>query len=93
MWIIAAIVLVLCMTWFLLSPLLEPVLASSDSEPLSGSRIALIDAKERGLRALKDLELDFAMGKVSREDFESSKQTLSVEVAALLKELKGHEGR
>jgi hypothetical protein len=46
-----------------------------------------MDAKERSVGALRDLELDFAMGKVSAEDFESAKRTLTREVAAILAQL------
>jgi hypothetical protein len=43
------------------------------------------------LRSLKDLELDYAMGKVSIEDFEPTKRALTLEIAAVLKELKDYE--
>lgn len=50
----------------------------------------LMDAKERTLRAIKDLELDFAMGKLSQDDFESSRSALAQEASNALQELKRH---
>jgi hypothetical protein len=88
MWIVAAAVLVSLMVWFLLAPLFEPALSFPQSEDASDHRTSLLDAKERSVRALKDLELDFAMGKVGAEDFEHAKRALSAEVAGVLQELK-----
>lgn len=91
MWIAAAALFVLLITWFLCLPVLGVALDSNAVESFDRSRIVLLDTKERALRALKDLELDFAMGKVSTEDFEPTKRALTLEIAAVLKELKGYE--
>jgi hypothetical protein len=93
MWMVAAAVLVFGAAWFLVTPLGESVLSMPEVEGLRGARTALLDAKERAVRALKDLELDFAMGKMSAEDFEQGKRGLTLEVAGILKELKADEGR
>lgn len=80
--IIASLLLSLGVAWLVLSPLFEVGMRhdSCDADPLG----PLLDAKERSLRSLKDLEMDFAMGKVSREDFEQSRKTLTAEVASIL---------
>ncbi len=93
MWIAAAAIMVLVMMWFLLSPYFEPASSVAQSEGVGRERLSLLDAKERAMRALKDLELDFAMGKLSAEDFEFGKRSLTVECAGILKELKHNEGR
>ena len=93
MWIVAAAALVLLMTWFLVSPLFQPVSNVAQGEGLGGERLSLLDTKERAVRALKDLELDFAMGKVATEDFEHSKRALTIEVAGILQKLREHEGK
>jgi hypothetical protein len=91
MWMVAAVALVSLMTWFLLSPFFAASSSVSTSEGLGGERISLLDSKERAVRALKDLELDFAMGKVAAQDFEHSKRALTIEVAAILQKLREHE--
>lgn len=89
--IVASLILSLVVAWYVLSPLFEPpmpsYLDSSGNNPL-------LDAKERALRSLKDLEMDFSMGKLSQEDFDQSKRALSAEVAAILATIKksGGEG-
>jgi hypothetical protein len=91
MWIVAAALFVLIITWFLCWPLLDVAVEGHGGEIFDRSRIVLLDTKERALRSLKDLELDYAMGKVSIEDFEPTKRALTLEIAAVLKELKDYE--
>lgn len=93
MWIVAAAALVSLMAWFLVSPLFEAASNVVLGNGLGAERVSLLDTKERAVRALKDLELDFAMGKVGAEDFEQSKRALTVEVASVLQKLREHEGR
>lgn len=90
---VVAAVLVFGAAWFLVMPLCEPALSLPEGEDLGRARTSLLDAKERAVRALKDLELDFAMGKLGAEDFEQAKRGLTLEVAGILKELKADEGR
>lgn len=91
MWIVASAVLSLFSAWYIGRPLCDPLTEQSTENATGITRIALLDKKERALRALKDLELDFAMGKVSAQDFESSKQSLVLEAAAVLEELSQHD--
>jgi hypothetical protein len=93
MWIVASVALSLFSVWYVGRPLLEPLTEQSAESAAGAARLVLLDKKERALRALKDLELDFAMGKVSAQDFESSKQSLALEAAAVLEELSQHDKR
>jgi hypothetical protein len=93
MWIVASAVLSLLSVWFIGQPWFESS-SSVTADGIGSARLlALLDKKERALRALKDLEIDFAMGKVSSDDFESSKQVLSLEAATILEELSQHDQR
>jgi hypothetical protein len=92
--IIASLVLSLFVVWFVLSPLFEPAMPSYLATPGDGALGALLDAKERALRSIKDLEMDFSMGKLSQDDFDQSRRALSSEVAAILARIEkiGGEG-
>jgi hypothetical protein len=92
LWLVLSILLSLALGVFLTAPLFE---ATADG-PLGGSLerdipARLLDAKERALRSLKDLELDYRMGKVSVDEFERSKQEIGQEVAHILQELRRYE--
>lgn len=90
--IIASLILSLFVVWFVLSPLFEPQMPNYATSPGDGALGALLDAKERALRAIKDLEMDFSMGKLSQEDFDQSRRALSSEVAAILADIKRNGG-
>lgn len=92
--IIASLVLSLLVVWFVVSPFFGPPIMNCVNGSGSGSLDSLLDAKERALRSLKDLELDFSMGKVSKEDFDQSRLVVAAEVAATLDAIKkaGGEG-
>jgi hypothetical protein len=92
MWIVLSILLSACLAYALVKPLFQPALGGVAHLSGHDSRRALLDKKERVLRSLKDLELDHSMGKVSDEDFESSRRTLSIEVGRILDEIKRHGG-
>ncbi len=91
MWIVAAALLTLAIVLFAGLPLLAPgSLAVAAGGAADNRENILFDSKERGLRALKDLDLDYAMGKLSKDDYEQSRESLTRDVAAILTELKGH---
>jgi hypothetical protein len=90
--IIGSLILSLFVVWYVLSPLFETALSNFGVATQPGTLGPLFDAKERALRSLKDLEMDFSMGKVSQEDFEQSKRSLSSEVAEILAEIKKNGG-
>ena len=90
--IIASLILSLLVVWYVLSPLFETTVPNYGAAVQPGALGPLLDAKERALRSLKDLELDLSMGKLSQDDFEQSKRTLTSEVAAILAEIRKHGG-
>lgn len=91
--IIASIILSLVVVYLVLMPFFEPALDVGVGARSEGGALApLLDAKERSLRALKDLDMDFSMGKLSQEDFETSKKALSLEVANVLNEISRRSG-
>jgi len=92
-WLFLSGALSLVLGLFLMAPLFEPAVAASGvsgSEAVNTPR-RLRDAKERTLRALKDLELDHQMGKISSDDFERSSQELSLELAQILNDMRNYE--
>lgn len=61
---------------------------STDNQDIAPSiSHELLDAKEHVLRSIKDLDLDFAMGKVSQEDYNDSKEKLSFEASTIIEKL------
>jgi hypothetical protein len=87
--IVLALVFSACVAFFLVAPYFDPAFAGSSHYSQTGSPLSLLDSKERALRALKDLEFDRSMGKVSDEEFARAKQELLQEVAAILEEARG----
>lgn len=91
-WLVLSILLSLSLGVFLAAPLFETAAdGPSGQSPERDVPTRILDAKERALRSLKDLELDYRMGKVSTEDFERSKQELLHEVSQILGELRRYE--
>ena len=90
--IIASLILSLLVVWYVLSPLFETSVPNYGAAVQPGVLGPLLDAKERALRSLKDLEMDLNMGKLSQDDFDQSKRTLTTEVAAILAEIRKHGG-
>lgn len=89
--IVASLMLSLVVVWCIAAPFFEPALTQGGAQDAFGVVGSLRDSKERALRSLKDLELDYSMGKVSKDDFEESKGVLSLEVARILEELQRQE--
>lgn len=90
-WIVLSLALSVCIGLYLMAPLFDQHQAFADAAVAAEVTRRLLDSKERALRAMKDLELDFTMGKVSREDYDRSHVELSHEVARILQELRSHE--
>lgn len=86
-----SLVLSLLIGLYLVRPFFEAAYAGVDSTSGLESLQALQDSKERALRAMKDLELDYSMGKISQQDFDRAKNELSLEVAGVLVEIRRHE--
>jgi hypothetical protein len=89
--IVASLVLSLFVVWCIGAPFFEPALIQGGAQDTFGLFGSLRDSKERALRSLKDLELDYSMGRVSKDDFEESKGILSLEVARILEEIQRQE--
>ncbi len=85
-WMVLAVVFSAGMAMFLIAPYFDPALSVDRNGLEVGRSRVLQDSKERALRAIKDLELDRSMGKVSDEDFLRAKDQLLREVATILEE-------
>jgi hypothetical protein len=90
--IIASLILSLVVMWYVLSPLFETTIPNYGETVQPGALGPLLDAKERAIRSLKDLEMDLSMGKLSQDDFDQSKRMLTGEVATILAEIRKHGG-
>ncbi|MGH2402846.1 MAG: hypothetical protein ACRDGN_00135 [bacterium] len=66
--------------------LLQPAMRPS-SEPRQDPRAALEAGRAVALRALHDLELDWATGKLSDEDYRAQRAALESEAAAIARRL------
>ena len=84
--ILCSLLLALTVAWFVLQPHIEksPAFMEQDEEL---NLISLQDVRDRLVQSLKDLELDRATGKVSEADFSEGKNSLSVELAGILKKI------
>lgn len=80
-------VAVLCAV-YLLAPAFRPADVGA-SDP----RAALEAARDASLRALHDLDLDWATGKLSEEDYRSQRGALEAEAAAVARRLAALEHR
>jgi hypothetical protein len=88
-WIVLALAFSAFLAFFLVAPYFDPAFAGNSHDSAAGSTRSLLDTKERALRAVKDLEFDKSMGKVSEEEFTKARQELLQEVAAILEETRG----
>jgi hypothetical protein len=88
-WLVLAVVFSACVAFFLVAPYFDPAFAGNSGASTASSKRSLLDSKERALRAVKDLELDRSMGKISEEDFTKAKQDLLRELAVILEETRG----
>lgn len=88
-WVVLALVFSGFLALFLVAPYFDPALAVESEGSDVGGKQAIRDSKERALRAIKDLEFDRSMGKVSEEDFSRAKEELLREAAAILEETRG----
>jgi len=86
MWLLVAFAFTATVAWIALTPL---VIGSGARTIESDSDHQVDDAKERVLRALRDLDLDFKMGKISAEEFEAAKRSLSQEAARYITPQRG----
>ncbi len=83
--LVLCVVLSLVIGIALSAPYFEGGFVEEDDALESPSDTQLLDSKERLLRALKDLEQDFSMGKIEEEELSQSRSELSLELAEILK--------
>ncbi|HXG77699.1 MAG TPA: hypothetical protein VNJ53_14120 [Gaiellaceae bacterium] len=92
--VLAALVAVLCVLAVALPFLREPEPESDRLLPLDGRerrRLELLEARDRALAALKELEFDHRTGAVSDEDYRTLVGPLRREAAAALRALEREE--
>ncbi len=82
---IVAFGLALGCAWFLVRPHLASVSAPSSIPSLE--REHLIEQKGRFVQMLKDLELDLQMKRITQDDYEQMKLSLSLELAQVIEAL------
>jgi hypothetical protein len=76
----------------MLSPLVSPVVATAPVVAGGRTRAALEREKTLALRAIKELEFDFAMGKVSQADFDEMGGRLRRRAMGLMQQLDANSG-
>ena len=83
--LIAALTLVLCALVILLVS--GPLRAARRANPLSPERGGLLAAREAKYREIRDAEMDFRTGKLSRSDYELIDRGLRAEALEILNRL------
>lgn len=93
MWEYAAIIFIIAVVGYgVLHPLLRPKgLESHSSESLAMKEEALEKSKEDVYAAIKEMDMDFGMGKISEEDYQDLKSRYKSKALRILKELDGVE--
>jgi hypothetical protein len=93
MWEYAAIIFIIAIVGYLvLQPLLRPKgLESHSSERLAIKEETLKKSKEDVYAAIKEMDMDFGMGKISEEDYQDLKSRYKSKALHILKELDGVE--
>ncbi len=80
----------LIVAWAIISPLLrKEVGAMAAPSPY----LTLKDQSERCAQVLRDLELDYSTHKISADDYQKTKASLEVELAAILEQSDDAEKR
>ncbi|HYI81558.1 MAG TPA: hypothetical protein VEW67_11915 [Thermoleophilaceae bacterium] len=89
-YIVAVIILLALVAVVVLRPL---VLGVGEDDRESVSREELEAAKEAKYREIRDAQLDFEMGKLSREDHRAVDRELRAEAIEILKQLDAADGQ
>ncbi len=88
--VIAAIVIAGIVAMIVIAPLRrEPQHEATEDD----RRAALEAAKEAKYREIRDVELDYRMGKLSEDDWREGDRELRAQAMAILRELDALEGR
>lgn len=87
--ILAGLVVALAVL-FVLAPLLgwgdDPAFETEDARA-AGERDALLHRRQQILAGIKDLELEYAVGKLTREDFDRTREALGAEAVEVYRRL------
>lgn len=90
---IAVVVLTLVLLAVVIAVISGPLLRSRAVRTASAPRRSALEAaREAKYREIKDAELDFATGKLSREDYQQLSATLRAEAVEILDRLAALEG-
>lgn len=92
MYLLGAGILTVLIAAFVVWPHLHFHIVDNDPS-LDAELNSLLDERERILRTIKDLELDFQMGKISTEDHASMKARGAEELTQVLSRLDSYSGR
>ena len=87
-WVALVTLLLLAAVIFLVS---SPLRALHTDSPQTSERAELEAAREAKYREIRDTELDYRTGKLSREDFETIDRVLRGEAVAILERLGSEE--
>lgn len=82
---LVCVCLAVIVSWQILVPHLS--LGAPQAVESGKQALSLADQRARCVQVLKDLELDFSTHKISREDYELSRRSISAELAQILREL------
>lgn len=82
--IVAALLLSLFTAWQVMSPLL---LSAGDAGIAPNEENPLLDQKTRVVQTLRDLDLDYSTGKVSDDEYQKMKASMSAELAIVLEKI------
>jgi hypothetical protein len=88
--VLAAIVLAGIVAMVVIAPLRR---AAVREEAEDDSRAALEAAKEAKYREIRDVELDYRMGKLSEEDWRAGDRELRAQAIEILRQLDAVEGK
>ena len=88
--VVVSIAWAFVVAWLLMRPHLHPAEGVSLAEE-NPELVSLADQKARCLQVLKDLELDYAMSKISAQDNEQTKAQIKSELSTILTKLDQHK--
>jgi hypothetical protein len=90
--LVLAALLTVALVVFVARPLLrEPQSRLDDADSVAADRLGLLEARDRALAGLKELEFDHRTGKVSDADYRALVGPLRREAAEALRALEGED--
>jgi hypothetical protein len=81
-------------TLWILSPLLGWSSAGEEEEDAAGSeQEELLEARRQTLASIRDLDMEFRVGKLTEDDYKETRESLAREAVDVLKQLDSSQGR